>query len=139
MDPAEMLLEDISIALQTPGMLSFFDRLERNVIVLHDNPEDDPTEDDKMQRAEIQADPQRFQLIKPMPNWKTYHIRESFIRTVDQEEVAARLNEALKQTKPFSRFRSVLSYFPEWQMKWYYYEEAYFREAAKKWMDFFEV
>ncbi len=129
-----MLLEDIALALQTDGMLSYYDRSENTVIVLYESPEEDTEEEETILRELINTTPERFQLIEPLPKWKTFNIMESFAASIEDKEVSSRLLTVLKQPRPFSTFRRVLNYYPEWLQKWYVFEETYFMKAARKWL-----
>ena len=134
MEPTNMLLEDIALALQTDGMLSYYDRSENIVIVLSESSEDDTEEEEAVLRELIATSPERFQIIDPLPKWKTFSIMESFAASIEDKEVSSRLMGVLKQPRPFATFRRVLNYYPDWLQKWYVFEEAYFMKSARKWL-----
>lgn len=134
MNYPDFLLEDIALALQTDGMMSYYDQEEKAVIVLHESPEDDSDEEETLLRAQILEFPERYLLIEPFPKWKTFNVMDGFIGVVDDKEVSSRLSTALRQPRPFANFRRVLNYYPDWLMKWYRFEEAYYIKAARKWL-----
>ena len=113
-------------------MQHFFDRRTGEVLTVF---EDMDEEDAKL----LDADPDRFLLIEPVPSSVAYEIICDFVDTLPEGEIPRELARALQQRRPFRRFKDVLLNYPAVQEDWFRFHERAFMQIIRAWLDDYGV
>ncbi len=119
-DELIMAFEDFGTGLQ-----HFFDRQTGEVLSLL---EEDMDEED---RERLDAEPDRYLLIEPVPSSVGYEIMRDFVETLPEGKVSRELARALQQSLPFRRFKDVLLNYPSVREDWFRFHEQAFMTALK--------
>lgn len=125
-------LDDLIIALTWRGELYdsryWLDRESGELIFVSDGvPEDELP-------ADLEDNP-RYLAIDPLDSSEGFRVMEDFVAGLDDERLAARLDSALRQRKPFRNFKNVLHYHPAAREAWFAFEHAAQAEQARRWCD----
>ena len=113
-------------------MQHFFDRRTGEVLTVF---EDMDEEDAKL----LDADPDRFLLIEPVPSSVAYEIIYDFVDTLTEGKIPRELARALQQRRPFRRFKDVLLNYPAVQEDWFRFHEQAFMKIIQEWLDDYGV
>jgi hypothetical protein len=87
----------------------------------------------------LDADPDRFLPIEPVPSSVSYEIMCDFVDTLPDGKVTRELARTLQQRYPFRRFKDVLVNYPETQEDWFRFHEQEFMKIIQEWLDDHEV
>ena len=123
-DELIMAFEDYGTDLQ-----HFFDRQTGEVLSLL---EEDTDEED---RERLDADPERYLLIEPVPSSFGYDVMSDFVDTLPEGEARRELARALQQKHPFRRFKNALLTYPSVREDWFRFHEQAFMKMIKEWLD----
>lgn len=91
--------------------------------------------DEEDQRELLDADPDRYVRIDPVPSWVGYEIMSDFAETLPEEKVREALGRALEKRRPFRRFKDVLLNYPEVEEDWFRFHEQAFIKIIQEWLD----
>lgn len=79
---------------------------------------------DSSEEEKDEVEDGNFMWIRPMDSGEAFKLMRDFIyEEVAEEIIYNKLNNALKGSKPFRRFKDEISKYPELEYKWYKYEE----------------
>ena len=110
------------------GLRHFFHRQTGEVLPLF---EEDMDEED---RERLDADPDRYLLIEPVPSWVGYEIMSDFVETLPEGKARCELAAALQQRLPFRRFKDVLLNYPSVREDWFRFHEQAVMKIIKEWL-----
>jgi hypothetical protein len=123
-DELIMAFEDYGTELQ-----HFFDCQTGEMLSLL---EEDMDEEDA---ERLNADPDRYLLIEPVPSSVGYEIMSDFVDTLPEGKVPRELARALQQRHPFRRFKAVLLDYPAVREDWFRFHEQAFMKIIQAWLD----
>lgn len=106
-----------------------FDRQTGEVLPLFE----EAMEEEDIERLE--ADPDRYLLIEPVPSSVGYEIMSDFVEILPEGKVPRELARALQQRHPFRRFKDVLLNYPSVREEWFRFHEQAFMKIIKEWLD----
>jgi len=107
----------------------FVDRQTGEVLSLL---EEDMDEED-LER--LDAEPDRYLLIEPVPSWVSYEVMSDFVGTLPEGKARRELVRALQQRHPFRRFKDVLLNYPAVREDWFRFHEQSFVKIIQAWLD----
>ena len=107
----------------------FVDRQTGEVLSLL---EEDMDEED-LER--LDAEPDRYLLIEPVPSWVSYEVMSDFVETLPEGKARRELVRALQQRHPFRRFKDVLLNYPAVREDWFRFHEQSFVKIIQEWLD----
>ena len=113
-------------------MRHFFDRQTGEVLTVF---EDMDEEDAEL----LDADPDRYLLIEPVPSSVGYEVMSDFVDTLPEGKVLRELARALQQRHPFRRFKDVLLDYPTVREDWFRFHEQAFMRIIQEWLDDYGV
>jgi hypothetical protein len=148
MKPLPIDLDDLILALEehNPGARNYLDR-ETGEIIFASNADPDNEEEDGDIPPDLDSQPDRYLLIKPVPPTVSLQVMEFFLRTIPpqvmefflrtipQGRMSASLAEALRQEHPLRRFKEVLSNDYEMNRRWHTHHRQQFTRIAQKWLE----
>ena len=108
-------------------MQHFFDRQTGEVLTVF---EDMDEEDAEL----LDADPDRFLFIEPVPSYVGYEVMSDFVDTLPEGKVFRELARALQQRRPFRRFKDVLLNYPAVREDWFRFHEQAFIKIIQEWL-----
>lgn len=111
-----------------PEMQHFLDRQTGEVLTVF---EDMDEEDAEL----LDADPDRFLLVEPVPSYVGYEVMSDFVDTLPEGKVSRELTRALQQRRPFRRFKDVLLNYPAVREDWFRFHEQAFMKIIQEWLD----
>jgi len=106
-----------------------FDRQTGEVLPLFE----EAMEEEDIERLE--ADPDRYLLIEPVPSSVGYEIMSDFVEILPEGKVPRELARALQQRHPFRRFKDVLLNYPAVREDWFRFHEQAFMKIIQEWLD----
>ena len=83
----------------------------------------------------LDADPDRFLLIEPVPSYVGFEVMSDFVDTLPESKVFRELARALQQRRPFRRFKDVLLNYPAVREDWFRFHEQAFMKIIQEWLD----
>jgi hypothetical protein len=113
-------------------MQHFFDRQTGEVVTVFEDMDEEDTE-------LLDADPERYLLIEPVPSSVGYNIMSDFAATLPEGKVLRELERALQQRRPFRRFKEVLLDYPAVREDWFRFHEQAFMKIIQEWLDDYGV
>ena len=122
-DELIMAFEDHGTELQ-----HFLDCLTGEVLTVF---EDMDEEDAEL----LEADPDRFLFIEPVPSSVGYEVMSDFVDTLPEGKVPRELARALQQRHPLRRFKDVLLNYPSVREDWFRFHEQAFMKIIQEWLD----
>jgi hypothetical protein len=111
--------------------LNFYDRQTGEVVLFMPDGYGDDEQETTWQQVE--ADPQRFVKIEPVPSREKFMWMEAFVATVSDPRSAGRLEGALGGPRPFRRFKDSLSAYEV--QRWYAFQCERLRRHVAGWLD----
>jgi hypothetical protein len=111
-----------------PEMQHFLGRQTGEVLTVF---EDMDEEDAEL----LDADPDRFLIIEPVPSYVGYEVMSDFVDTLSEGKVSRELARALQQRHPFRRFKDVLLNYPTVREDWFCFHEQAFMKIIQAWLD----
>ncbi len=93
-----------------------------------------PEEMDAEDAQRLEADPDRYLLIEPVPSWMGYNIMADFVATLPESKVRWELDKALQQNRPVRSFKDVLLKYPLEQEAWFRFHEQAFIKIILEWL-----
>lgn len=91
-------------------------------------------EDDEDLAARIEADPERYVFIDPIPSAIGFEVMANFVEAVTGAEVRRALNRALRGSKPFRAFKDALLDYPRERESWFRFKDIAYRKHAEAWL-----
>jgi hypothetical protein len=137
MKPLPIDLDDLILALEehNPGARNYLDRETGEIIFASNTDLDNDEEEDGNVPPDLDSQPDRYLLIKPVPPTVSLQVMEFFLRTIPQGQMSASLAEALRQEHPLRRFKEVLSNDHEMNKRWHAHHRQQFTRIAQKWLE----
>ncbi len=93
--------------------------------------------DSKLEVA-IDTEPNRFIRIPLQNSQETYDLMKSFIHEIGEHQgvvaVAENLARAIKQRKPFRKFKDALKAYPKIEERWFAFERSVIKEKICAWL-----
>jgi hypothetical protein len=123
-DELIMAFEDWS-----PDMQHFFDRYTGEVLTVFTD------EMDKEDEERLEAAPDRYLLIEPVPSWRGFDFMSDFVETLPHSKARRELARALQQRHPFRRFKDVLLNYPSLREDWFRFHEQAFIKIIQEWLE----
>ena len=91
-------------------------------------------EEDEELSARIEADPERYVLIDPIPSSTGFETMADFVETVADAAARRALERALAGHKPFRAFKDALLDYPAERENWFRFKDAAYRRHAEAWL-----
>jgi hypothetical protein len=113
-----------------PDAQHFFDRQTGEVLSIFTD-----LADEEEQQELLDADPDRYVRLDPVPSWVGYEIMSDFLETLPESKVRRELSQALERKRPFRRFKDVLLNYPEVEEDWFRFHEQAFIKIIQEWLD----
>ena len=82
----------------------------------------------------LDADPDRFLFIEPVPSYVGYEVMSDFVDTLPEGKVPRELTRALQQRRPFRRLKDVLLNYPAVREDWFRFHEQAFMKIIQEWL-----
>lgn len=95
---------------------------------------DDLLDDGDEAAAQVEAEPERFILIEPLPSRDGYAAMADFAANVADATVRSALERALAGSQPFRAFKNALLDYPQERECWFRFKGEREREAALAWL-----
>lgn len=77
----------------------------------------------------------RYIAVDPIESHRAFRIMEDFVDQLADAGLARRLDQALRQRKPFRRFKDVLADHPAQRDDWFAFEHAALERYAREWCE----
>jgi len=125
-------LEELTWALNSRGPLgesSHWLNIESGTILsligpdAVDEADEDPRDDD------------RWLFIEPIESSEAFRVMEDFVDQCGDDRLARALEQALRQRKPFSRFKDALAARPAQREAWFAFERQAMEVIARRWCE----
>jgi hypothetical protein len=78
--------------------------------------------------------PERFIEIEPIAESIHVELMESYVATLEQQDLMESLYQALQRKRPTWHFRNALASAPESEDNWYAYKEQFYALQARQWL-----
>jgi hypothetical protein len=88
-----------------------------------DEADEDPRDDD------------RWLFIEPIESSKAFRVMEDFVDQCGDDRLARALGQALRQRKPFRRFKDALAAHPAQREAWFAFERQAMESIARRWCE----
>lgn len=88
-----------------------------------DEADEDPRDDD------------RWLLIEPIESSEAFRVMEDFVDQCGDDRLTRALGQALRQRKPFRRFKDVLAAHPTQREAWFTFERQAMEAIARRWCE----
>lgn len=85
--------------------------------------------------AILNDDKNRFLRVPEVYSPEAYDIMKRFVSTVQDQQIADQLWDAINQRKPFRRFKDVLAEHRDLFKEWDAFEEKAYMEIAREWLN----
>jgi hypothetical protein len=118
---------------QASEMQHFFDRQTGEVLAVF------AEEMDEEDAQRLEAYPDRYLLIEPVPSWTGFDIMGDFVATLPEGKVQGELDRALRKNRPFRRFKDVLLNYPSVEDDWFRFHEQAFMKIIQEWLENHDV
>jgi hypothetical protein len=92
-------------------------------------------ESDEELAARIEAGPDRYHSIEPLPPSAGWRRMADFVETVPDAALRSRLESALHGKKPFRAFKDMLLDSPAERERWFRFKDAFYRAQALAWLE----
>ena len=92
-------------------------------------------DEDEEFSARIEADPERYVFIDPIPSSAGFETMSDFVETVTDVEARRALERALAGRKPFRAFKDALLDYPAERENWFRFKDAACRKHAVTWLE----
>jgi hypothetical protein len=122
-DELIMAFEDYGTELQ-----HFFDCQTGEVLTVFEDMDEEDAE-------RLDAEPERYLQIEPVPSSVGYEIMSDFVETLPEGKVPRELARALQQRHPFRRFKDVLLNYPPVREEWFRFHEQAYMKIIQAWLD----
>lgn len=83
---------------------------------------------------EQQTRPDRYIVIEPISESVHLELMESYIATLEEQEICESLYQALEKNQPVWHFKNALSEAPECEDNWYAFKEQFYALQARQWL-----
>ncbi|MCL6583458.1 MAG: UPF0158 family protein [bacterium] len=113
---------------EAEGIFYYLDRLNGEVIKVSE----DYCADETISQIDYN-DPERFVKIDPLPPEEVLKIRENFLKSVEDEGIRDRLEEALMHRGPIRKFAEIIEQYDECCQKWKQFQRQIIKSYAQKW------
>ena len=81
----------------------------------------------------INVEPNRYVSIEQIPSHEAFQFMAEFIQELPESLARDTLGSALRDRRPFRRFKNALGYFPNERERWFEYEARRRREYIEEW------
>lgn len=123
--------EELVIALEGHSyeMTFFLDRSTGEVFPVFDGSDESDAD-----RARIDAEPERFVAIDPIPSSVGWEVMAGFVESLPPGGPRDALGSALGARHPFRAFKDVLLAFPEQREAWFTFHDREWTRLAAEWL-----
>lgn len=112
-----------------PDVQSVLDRESGEILVVSkDVNEDDPDV------LRVQARPERFLPIEPVPSREQYRMMEHFIETVPEGPLQDQLKDCIVGKGAFRRFKDAVGRYPEERKRWFAFRDVLLHQHILEWL-----
>lgn len=80
----------------------------------------------------------RYLFIDPEP-YADYNDMERFIWTLDDDQLAAQLDRAIRGRGAFRRFKDLLARHPQIQATWYDFKDRQNKRRMRDWLEYYDI
>lgn len=77
----------------------------------------------------------RYALIEPMNGRESFLVMQDFVDSLSDDRMRRKLEQALRGSKPFRRFRDALESYPPEREHWFRFERQAMRQYALRWLE----
>jgi hypothetical protein len=85
--------------------------------------------------TQIEAEPDRFRVIDPIPSSTGWQVMADFIEHLPAGEARVSLTHAIQRGHPFRNFKNELLSYPKLREAWFAFHEKSFIRLAQEWLD----
>jgi hypothetical protein len=112
-----------------PDVRSYLDRESGEVVTVQSQrDEDDPG------LMRVQAHPERYIGVEPVPSREQYRMMEQFIETVVLELLQSQLRDAIVGKGAFRRFKDAVGRHPEERKRWFAFRDVLLHQYILEWL-----
>lgn len=112
-----------------PDVQAVLDRESGGILMVSkDNNEDDPDV------LRVQARPERFLPIEPVPSREQYRMMEHFIETVPESPLQEQLKDCIVGKGAFRRFKDAVGRYPEERKRWFAFRDVLLHQHILDWL-----
>lgn len=126
--PITVDIDELAMALDTPGVDHYFDRLHGKVILIDENGTDSRVQQWLLER------PEDFLPIDPLSPTEFLAIMQAFLPEIDDPHLFQLLNNALKGRRPHKAFHYWLMGYPQQLSQWHAFHREHLHERALDWL-----
>ena len=94
-----------------------------------------PNADTQEVEAVVEAEPERYLLIDPVPSSVGWNILQEFVAQLSEGEAQEWLARAIQGDRPFRRFKDTLLDYPVVGEAWFHYHQQALLQLARKWLE----
>jgi hypothetical protein len=118
---------------------SFLDLRNGAIVEVEHEDEDEDELGDATEFSEVASDPERYLEIPRLESRDEYDIMAAFAASVDDDEVAAQLGDALQGRGAFSRFKRVVDGERELRDRWFAFRQDELIRRARRWLTSLDI
>lgn len=129
-------LEELTWALNSRDPLaecSHWLNIESGTILFLIGPDADGEAD------EDPRDDDRWLFIEPIESSEAFRVMEDFVDQCGDDRLARELGQALRQRKPFRRFKDLLAAHPAQREAWFAFERQAMEAIARRWCEAHDI
>lgn len=82
----------------------------------------------------VRADPQRYIAVDAIPSRIQYQWLDEFIKSIEEEDIRARMEAAINGKGAFRRFKDILLTLPDERRRWFEYRDQMMRQRIIEWV-----
>jgi hypothetical protein len=112
----------------------YFDKQTGEVLSADETASRDPAK-----FAAAESTPERFILIKPIPQQDIELLMDDFLGTLQDAEARHELEQLLLESGTFLDFKNILSEFPDAQNQWEAFHTSEMKQSANSWLKSHDV
>lgn len=112
-----------------PDVRTFLDRSTGEVVTVSgDHDDDDPVV------LRVQARPEQFVAVEPVPSREQYRMMERFIETVPAGALQDQLKDCIVGKGAFRRFKDAIGRYPEERKRWFAFRDVLLHLYILEWL-----
>jgi len=130
-----------SIAESLDADLKVYLNIETKEIITIPDFDDFYLEDNEIDEdlIKIENNYENFLEFEKMDSRDSFRVMESFIDTIDNEELRKKLELGLSLSKPFRNFKDIIDYESKYREKWFEYKELKYIDYVKERLDWYNT
>ena len=111
-----------------PDVRSYLDKKDGAIVTVSDANENDPA------LLRVQAHPEQYLFVEPIPSREQYRMMEQFIDTVPAGTLKTTLGDAIVGKGAFRRFKDAIGRFPDERKRWFAFRDILLRQFILDWV-----